>query len=124
MKILLTLIALALPLQAKIVKLKWDANPAVEKVASYRVTYGLTPAMGQSLTVATNSASTPDLAPGTYYFAVQAVNVENLASGFSPQISHLVTPPPLPQPTVPMNFMVVIEATVTVTPIPAPAPKP
>lgn len=119
MKLLLTSLALALPLSAEIVKLSWDLNPAAEKVTSYTISYGIAAnALTKSITATGNTASTPDLAPGVYFFSIRAVNQNGVSSAASPAITHssLVTP------SVPTTFKVVIEATVTVTPILAPKP--
>ena len=115
MKTLLTLLALALPLTAEIVKLSWDINPAAEKVTSYTISYGTAAnALTKSITATGNTVSTPDLAPGVYFFSIRAVNQNGVSSAASPAITHtsLVTP------SIPTTFKIVIEGTVTLIPQP------
>lgn len=54
-----------------------------------------------SITLPASSYTTPNLAPGTYYFAVTAVNAAGLESAQSETVSHELTAPAPPAPKVP-----------------------
>ena len=113
--IILGLIGLADYLTAEIVKLSWDANPVAEKITSYKINYGTAAnALTKSLIATGTTASTPDLAPGVYFFSIQAVNQNGVSSAASPAITHTS----LATPSIPTTFKIVIEGTVTLIPLP------
>lgn len=115
MKSLLTILLLALPLKAEIVKLGWEANPPAEKITSYKVSYGkAVDAMTSSIVTTTNTVTTPDLAAGVWFFTVQAINQNAVPSGQAPPLAHTT----LVAPSVPKSFRVIIDANVTVIPNP------
>lgn len=73
------------------VTLAWDANAPEQKITSYVVEYGPTAALEQRLTVTAPTATTPDLPPGTYHFAVRAVNAQG-SSALSAVVTHTLPP--------------------------------
>jgi len=118
MKLAAILLALSTLIHAESLSLAWDANPAEEKVISYQINYGTTPALGQSLTATGATVSTPDLTPGVWYFSILAINERGDKSPSSPTI----TGTSIPAPTAPKMFRVVLtlEGTATVTPLETP----
>ena len=117
MKTLAILFTLSpLMMQAGTLSLAWLENPAEEKIISYQVNYGATPSLGESLTATGATATTPDLAPGVWYFSILAINEHGDKSPASP----VITGTSLVAPTTPKMFRVVLtmKGTATVTPIP------
>ena len=98
--ILLALLALfSAPAFAGSVTIAWDPNPATDNITSYTVYYGTQPGVYSfSLPVGNVVTWTVDnlTAGQTYYFAVQAVNADGLASPLSTEVSTTI---PLASPT-------------------------
>ena len=78
--------------------LRWDRNPESD-IAGYRVYHGRTSRSVRpydTMTLITNQTShtVGNLTPGTYFFAVTAVNLAGLESGFSNEVSATVNSSP------------------------------
>lgn len=80
--LLVALLALfSAPAFAVPVTVAWDPNPVSDGVVSYRVLYGTQSGVYTvDQPVGNVTTWTVDLAPGTYYFAVRAVNADGLTS--------------------------------------------
>jgi hypothetical protein len=81
------------------VALDW-ADSGEQDLAGYRVYRGTTPGgpyspIGPAL-IGASAYSDQDLAPGTYYYVVTAVDAGGFESGQSPQVVATILPPPSP----------------------------
>jgi len=96
------------------VSLTWDPNTESD-IAGYKVYWGTSSGVyNQSKDVPQSTASVPELTVGVrYYFAVTAYNEAGLESGYSEEVSTVVSLPPNPTPT-PIP---------TATPDPTPEPQ-
>ena len=82
------------PALAGDVALQWDLNSETD-LAGYKVYYG-TASRSYSAPIAIGLQSTytvTGMAPGTYYFAITAFNVDGLESAFSNEVSTTVSGP-------------------------------
>jgi len=74
------------------VSLAWDPSPS-EGVVGYKVHYGSSPGSYDSFRTVTDQTSYPvtDLSDGTYYFAVTALDSAGNESGYSNEVSAVVS---------------------------------
>jgi hypothetical protein len=86
--IVLAVIACGSSLIAADVTLQWDPNSESD-LAGYKIYVGTAAGVyGTPITIGTQATCTvTGLTPGTYYFAVTAVNTAGLESGFSNEVS-------------------------------------
>jgi hypothetical protein len=87
------LLAASVSHAAPAVQLAWTAN-AEPDLAGYVLVWGTTPGVySHSVTVAPTAVThrVSDLSPGTYYFAVRAFNAAGVHSGYSNEVSAVVT---------------------------------
>ena len=74
------------------ITLAWDANLESD-LAGYKVYYGtVSRSYGTIITIGTiNTYTVTGLSPGTYYFSVTAYNTKGLESGFSNEVTAVIT---------------------------------
>ena len=75
-----------------VVSLVWDPNSESD-LAGYKVYWGTTPrTYGTPTTIGlVTTFTTPTLSPGRYYFSVTARNTAGLESGYSNEVSAIIT---------------------------------
>ena len=95
--ILIVLSATAQSLVPPKVTLAWDAEPATNNVASYKIYWGTTTrTYTNSLPTPTNSVTVSNLAYSTtYFFASTAIGTNGLESTYSSEV--FTNTPPVPQ---------------------------
>lgn len=98
MKILLAILALALPALAGTATIAWDANPPAEAIKGYKVYYGTaTGSYTQIVDVGVTTQIVLDLGPGEYFLNVTAYNASGLEGTFSEELAFTVpASPPTP----------------------------
>ena len=86
--------------ETRSVTLSWDAN-SEQDIAGYKVYWGTASGVyDQFNDVSQTTAPVSDLTVGVrYYFAVTAYDLSGLESGYSDEVSTLVSPPPSPTST-------------------------
>lgn len=90
--VLITVLLTSAPLFAGDVTLAWDPNIETD-LAGYKVYFGTAPGTyGTPITIGPQTTYTVSgLAAGTWYFAVTAYNTSGLESGYSNEVSTVVT---------------------------------
>lgn len=96
--IIIWLLVLANPVLAADVSLAWDAS-VTPGIVSHKVYYGnASHTYTQQITIGNQTTYTvSNLANGTYYFAVTALDNKGNESDFSNEVSTTIGPPPAPK---------------------------
>jgi hypothetical protein len=91
----LLILACSAPAIAADVTLTWDPN-GESNLAGYKLYYGNASGVyGTPITLGIQTTYTiTSLPPGTYFFALKALNTLGLESGFSNEVSTTISPPP------------------------------